>query len=80
MGLRTVKSAAEIELLRKAAEASIQAQLAGMKAIKPGVTERTIAGVKVAKMMEEGCERASLCGDCGVGEELDYAALQRTRR
>ncbi len=77
MGLRTVKSAAEIELLRKAAEASIQAQLAGMKAIKPGVTERTIAGVEIAKMMEEGCERPSYAAIVGSGKNstmLHYSA------
>jgi Xaa-Pro aminopeptidase len=77
MVLRTVKSAAEIELLRKAAEASIQAQLAGMKAIKPGVTERTIAGVEIAKMMEEGCERPSYAPIVGSGKNstmLHYSA------
>ena len=77
MGLRTVKSAAEIELLRKAAEASIQGQLAGMKAIKPGVTERTIAGVEIAKMMEGGCERPSYAAIVGSGKNstmLHYSA------
>jgi Xaa-Pro aminopeptidase len=77
MGLRTVKSAAEIELLRKAAEASIQGQLAGMRAIKPGVTERTIAGVEIAKMMEEGCERPSYAAIVGSGKNstmLHYSA------
>src|SRR5207244_7072281 len=34
--LRTVKSTAEIALLRKAAAASVEAQRAGIKAIKPG--------------------------------------------
>jgi Xaa-Pro aminopeptidase len=68
MALRTVKSGTEIELLRKAAEASIQAQLAGMRAIKPGVTERTIAGVEIAKMMEGGCERPSYAPIVGSGK------------
>jgi Xaa-Pro aminopeptidase len=68
MGLRTVKSAGEIELLRKAAEASIAGQLAGMKAIKPGVTERTVAGVEIAKMMEGGCERPSYAPIVGSGK------------
>jgi len=77
MALRTVKSGTEIELLRKAAEASIQAQLAGMRAIKPGVTERTIAGVEIAKMMEEGCERPSYAAIVGSGKNstmLHYSA------
>jgi Xaa-Pro aminopeptidase len=67
MGLRSVKSAAEIELLRKAADASIQAQLAGMKAIRPGVRERTVAGVEIAKMMADGCERPSYAPIVGAG-------------
>ena len=68
MGLRTVKSAAEIVVLRKAAEATMQAQRAGMKAIKPGVAERTIAGIEIAKMMEEGCERPSYASIVGSGK------------
>jgi Xaa-Pro aminopeptidase len=67
MLLRAVKSPAEIELLRKASEASIAAQLAGMRAIKPGVRERTIAGVEIAKMMQEGCERVSYAPIVGSG-------------
>ncbi|MCU1320520.1 MAG: peptidase [Acidobacteriaceae bacterium] len=67
MALRTVKSPAEIELLRKAAEASMVSQRAGMKAIKPGVRERTVAGVEVASMMAEGCERPSYAPIVGAG-------------
>ena len=67
MPLRTVKSPAEIELLRKAANASIAAQLAGMRAIKPGVRERTVAGIEIEKMMEEGCERPSYAPIVGSG-------------
>jgi Xaa-Pro aminopeptidase len=67
MALRTVKSPAEIELLRKAANASIAAQLAGMRAIKPGVRERTVAGIEIAKMMQEGCERPSYAPIVGSG-------------
>ena len=76
MALRSVKSASELELIRKAADASIASQLAGMRAIKPGVRERTVAGIEIAKMMEQGSERVSLCADCGVGRELDHAALR----
>lgn len=67
MGLRSVKSAAEIELIRKATDASIAAQLAGMRAIKPGVRERTVAGIEIAKLMEEGCERVSYAPIVGSG-------------
>ena len=67
MGLRTIKSPAELELLRKAAEASIASQRAGMKAIKPGVRERTVAGIEIASMMAEGCERPSYAPIVGAG-------------
>ncbi len=65
--LRMVKSPAEIELIRKATDASIVSQLAGMRAIKPGVRERTIAGVEVGAMMAEGCERVSYPSIVGSG-------------
>jgi Xaa-Pro aminopeptidase len=65
--LRMVKSPAEIELIRKATDASIVSQLAGMRAIKPGVRERTIAGVEVSAMMAEGCERPSYPSIVGSG-------------
>jgi Xaa-Pro aminopeptidase len=75
--LRMVKSPAEIELIRKATDASIQGQLAGMRAIKPGVRERTIAGVEVGTMMAEGCERVSYPSIVGSGinsTTLHYAS------
>jgi Xaa-Pro aminopeptidase len=84
MELRTVKSEAEIELLRKAADASIVAQRAGMKAIQPGVRERTVAGVEIETMMAEGCERPSYAPIVGAGinsTTLHYSsneALMRT--
>jgi Xaa-Pro aminopeptidase len=67
MMLRSVKSPSEIELIRKATDASIASQLAGMHAIKPAVRERTIAGIEIAKMMEEGCERVSYAPIVGSG-------------
>ena len=67
MQLRTVKSPAEIALIQKATDASIASQLAGMRAIKPGVRERTVAGIEVATMMAEGCERVSYPAIVGSG-------------
>lgn len=67
MPLRAIKSPAEVELIRKATNASIAAQRAGMRAIKPGVRERTIAGLEIAKMMQEGCERPSYAPIVGSG-------------
>ncbi len=79
--LREVKSPAEIDLLRKASDASIVAQEAGMRAIHPGVRERTVAGIEIAKMMEEGCERPSYAAIVGSGPNsttLHYASNDRT--
>ncbi|MEO6802009.1 MAG: M24 family metallopeptidase, partial [Granulicella sp.] len=68
MQLRAIKSPAELALLTKAANASIAAQLAEMKAVRPGVTEGTVAGVIIAKLMEEGCERVSYAPIVGSGK------------
>ena len=67
MPLRAVKSPAEIELLKKASNASIAAQMAEMKAVRPGVTERKVAGVIIEKLMEEGAERVSYAPIVGSG-------------
>jgi Xaa-Pro aminopeptidase len=65
--LRMVKSPAEIALIQKATDASIASQLAGMRAIRPGVRERTIAGIEVETMLAEGCERVSYPPIVGSG-------------
>ncbi|WP_035348694.1 M24 family metallopeptidase [Edaphobacter aggregans] len=83
MALRTVKSPAEIELIRKATNASMASQLAGMRAIKPGVRERMVAGVEIAKMMQEGCERPSYAPIVGSGENsttLHYSENSATMK
>ena len=79
--LRMVKSPAEIALIQKATDASIASQLAGMRAIKPGVRERTVAGIEVATMLEEGCERASYPAIVGSGinsTTLHYSTNSKT--
>jgi Xaa-Pro aminopeptidase len=78
--LRMVKSPAEIALIQKATDASMASQLAGMRAIKPGVRERTIAGVEVGAMLAEGCERVSYPAIVGSGPNsttLHYAENSR---
>ena len=67
MQLRMVKSPAEIALIQKATDASIASQLAGMRSIKPGVRERTVAGIEAATMLEQGCERVSYPAIVGSG-------------
>ncbi len=81
MQLRERKSPAEIALLRKASEASIAGQLAGMRAIRPGVRERTVAGIELEKLMEDGCERPSYAAIVGSGPKstvLHYSSNART--
>jgi Xaa-Pro aminopeptidase len=79
--LRQVKDAGEIALLHKASDASIVAQLVMMKAVKPGVTERALAGKMTAAWMENGCERASYPPIVGSGinsTTLHYSENTRT--
>jgi Xaa-Pro aminopeptidase len=79
--LRVVKDAGEIDLLKKASEASIAAQRVMMRAVKPGVTERTIAGKMTAAWLENGCERASYAPIVGSGinsTTLHYSDNART--
>jgi Xaa-Pro aminopeptidase len=65
--LRTVKDAGEIELLRKAANASVAAQLAAMHTTKPGVTEREISALLEYEWGKRGCERPAYAPIVGSG-------------
>jgi Xaa-Pro aminopeptidase len=65
--LRSFKDAGEIELLRKAANASIKAQEAAILAIHPGVNERVISGVITGTLLANGCERPSYPSIVGSG-------------
>ena len=65
--LRTVKDAGEIELLRKATNASIAAQFAAIRAIKPGVTEREISALLQYEWGKRGCERPAYAPIVGSG-------------
>jgi len=79
--LRVVKDTGEIDLLTKASTASIAGQRVMMRAVKPGVTERTVAGKMTAAWMENGCERASYAAIVGSGPNsttLHYAENGRT--
>ncbi|HEY2573670.1 MAG TPA: Xaa-Pro peptidase family protein [Verrucomicrobiaceae bacterium] len=76
--MRMVKSAGELELLQKAVDASVDAQFAAMKMMKPGLMEYQVA----AKMEEihkwEGCSREAYAPIVGAGSfstVLHYDAL-----
>ena len=79
--LRVAKDAGEIALLKKASDASISGQRAMMRAVKPGVTERAVAGKMTAAWMEAGCERPSYAPIVGTGinsTTLHYSDNSRT--
>jgi Xaa-Pro aminopeptidase len=79
--LREVKDAGELDLLRKASDASIAAQRVMMRAVKPGVTERAVAGKMYASWLDHGCERWSYPAIVGSGPNsttLHYAENSRT--
>ncbi len=65
--LRVIKDKGEIELIRKATDASIAAHLAAMKALKPGMSEREIAGLMQYEFQRRGCERPAYAPIVGAG-------------
>src|SRR6266699_3749000 len=65
--LRTVKDAGEIELIRKATNASIAAQLAAIRAIRPGGSEREISALLQYEWGKRGCERPAYAPIVGSG-------------
>jgi Xaa-Pro aminopeptidase len=79
--LRLIKDAGELDLLKKAADASVVAQRVMMKTVKPGATERAVAGKMNASWLESGCERPSYAPIVGSGINstiLHYAVNERT--
>jgi len=65
--LRTTKDAGELELIRKADNASMAAQLAAMRAIKPGMTEREVSALLQYEWGKRGCERPAYSPIVGAG-------------
>ena len=65
--LRSVKSPGEIAFIRKAAEASVDAHLAAMKAVKPGAWEYEIAALMKYEFEKRGCEWPSYPPIVGSG-------------
>ena len=65
--LRTYKDAGEVELIRKATNASVAAHMAAMKAMKPGITEREISALMQYEWGKRGCERPAYAPIVGAG-------------
>ena len=64
---RAVKSPGEIALMRKAVDASVEAHLAAMKAVKPGMGEYEIDALMEYEYMRRGCEWPSYPPIVGSG-------------
>jgi Xaa-Pro aminopeptidase len=54
--MRSVKSAGEIALMRKAADASVESHLAALKAVRPGAWEYEVAARMQYEFQRRGCE------------------------
>lgn len=65
--LRTFKDAGEIELIRKAANASTAAHFAAFQLVKPGVTEREVSALMQYEWGKRGCERPAYAPIVGSG-------------
>lgn len=65
--LRTVKDAGELNLIRKAVDASVAAHFAAFKAVKPNVTEREISALMQYEWGKRGCERPAYAPIVGSG-------------
>ncbi len=65
--LRVRKDAGELEMVRKATDASIAAHLAAMHALKPGMTERQISSLMQGEFGRRGCQRPAYAPIVGAG-------------
>lgn len=65
--LRTVKDSGEIALIQKAVDASVAAQFAAIRAIKPGRSEREISALLQYEWGKRGCERPAYAPIVGSG-------------
>jgi Xaa-Pro aminopeptidase len=79
--MRRIKSGGEVDLIRKATEASIASHRAAWEKTSPGVYEYQIAATMLGVMMDLGCLRAAYTPIIGSGSNatvLHYS--QATRR
>jgi len=79
--LRTIKDSGEVDLIRKAVDASAAAHLAAMKAMKPGVNEHEISALMQYEWDKRGCDRPAYAPIVGAGFNstvLHYSADDAT--
>ena len=75
--LRVVKDQGEMERIRHATDASIEAHLAALKMLKPGMNEHDIDARMQYEFMKRGCERPAYAPIVGTGVNstvLHYSA------
>jgi Xaa-Pro aminopeptidase len=65
--VRTHKSAGELAILRKAADATAASHLEMMKAMRPGVTEHELGALMTYEFERRGCERPAYAPIVGSG-------------
>jgi len=66
--LRMIKSAPEIEMIRKASDATNKAHLEAMKACKPGLNEKLLQKIIEDKFKTEGCDGLGFPSIVGSGK------------
>lgn len=75
--MRSVKSPAEISLLRAAARATEEAFRAAWRAVRPGTAERSVAAEFVGEAFRAGCERLAFPPMAGCGANAAILHYQR---
>lgn len=65
--LRTVKDDGEVELIRNATNASIAAQFAAIRTVKPGITEQEVSALLQYEWAKRGCQRPAYAPIVGSG-------------
>jgi Xaa-Pro aminopeptidase len=65
--MRQVKSAGEIALIRKAADATVAAHFAAWRKIRPGVAEYEVAAPMIEQLVAHGCLRPAYTPIIGTG-------------
>jgi Xaa-Pro aminopeptidase len=78
--MRMVKSPAEIDLLEKAADASVAAHLAAWRRIRAGLYEYQIAATMVEAYEDLGCERSAYAPIVGAGPDSTILHYMSNRR
>jgi Xaa-Pro aminopeptidase len=75
--LRVVKDQGEVDRIRHATDASIEAHLAALRMLKPGINEHDIDARMQYEFMKRGCERPAYAPIVGTGANstvLHYSA------